>query len=112
MSNNNNNTSALVTANSANDKNDANNVVNDREFTRTADMAARAITRTQRFVKTHYRGLLATAGAATALGILYAIRKNHDTVDDTVDDTDNVEYEFADDSSETVDDAPVSNNTL
>lgn len=105
----NNNTSALVTSNS--DKNDANNVVNDREFTRTADMAARAITRTQRFVKTHYRGLLATAGAATALGILYAIRKNHDT-DDTVDDTDNVEYEFTDDSSETVDDAPVSNNTL
>nr|DAX58540.1 MAG TPA: hypothetical protein [Caudoviricetes sp.] len=107
----NNNTSALVTANSANDKNDANNVVNDREFTRTADMAARAITCTQRFVKTHYRGLLATAGAATALGILYAIRKNHDA-DDTVDDTDNVEYEFADDSSETVDDTPVSNNTL
>ena len=106
---NNNNTSALVP--STDDKNDANNV-NDREFTRTADMAARAITSTQRFVKTHYRGILATAGAATALGILYAIRKNHDTVDDTVDDTDNVEYEFADDSSETVADAPVSNNTL
>jgi len=97
-----NNTSALVTSNSS-DKNDA-NVVNDREFTRSADMAARAITRTQRFVKTHYRGLLATAGAATALGILYAIRKNHDA-DDTVDDTDNVEYEFTDDT-------PMSNNTL
>ena len=103
---NNNNNSALVTAHSSDDKNV--NDVKDREFTKTADMAARAITRTQRFVKTHYRGLLATAGAATALGILYAIRKNHDA-DDTVDDTDNVEYEFADDSSETVDDTPVSN---
>ena len=103
----NNNTSAIVP--STDDKNDNN--VTDREFTKTADMAARAITRTQRFVKTHYRGLLATAGAATALGILYAIRKSHDT-DDTVDDTDNVEYEFVNDSSETVDDAPTTNNTL
>lgn len=106
-----NNNSALVTANSSDDKNDANNVVNDREFTRTADMAARAITRTQRFVKTHYRGLLATAGAATALGILYAIRKNHDD-DDTVDDADNVEYEFGSDDTAEVADTPMTNNTL
>lgn len=106
----NNNNSALVTANSSDDKNDANNV-NDREFTRTADMAARAITRTQRFVKTHYRGLLATAGAATALGILYAIRKNHDD-DNTVDDADNVEYEFESDDTAEVVNAPMSNNTL
>ena len=106
----NNNNSALVTANSSDDKNDANNV-NDREFTRTADMAARAITRTQRFVKPHYRGLLATAGAATALGILYAIRKNHDD-DNTVDDADNVEYEFESDDTAEVVNAPMSNNTL
>lgn len=104
---NNNNTSALVP--STDDKNDNN--VEHREYTRSADNIARAVTRTQRFVKSHYRGILMCAGAATALGVLYALRKSHDT-DDTVDDTDNVEYEFTDDSSETVDDAPTTNNTL
>lgn len=106
---NNNNTSALVP--STDDKNDNN--VQDRQFTKTADLAARGITRTQRFIKSHYRGILMGVGAATALGVLYAIRRNNDDTADA-DAEDSVEYEFDNDSADTdaVDTAPMSNNTL
>lgn len=102
--NNNNNADLIV---SRDDK--SNDNVEDRQFTRTADLAARGITRAQRFVKSHYRGLLMCAGAATALGVLYTIRKNTDDPDETVEDS--VEYEFdngSDDAAD-VDDTPVSN---
>lgn len=105
---NNNNTSALVP--STDDKNDN---CQDRQFTKTADFAARGITRTQRFIKSHYRGILMGVGAATALGVLYAIRRNNDDTADA-DAEASVEYEFDNDSADTdaVDTAPMSNNTL
>ena len=106
--NNNNNTADLVI--SRDDK--SNDNVQDRQFTRTADLAARGITRTQRFIKSHYRGILMGMGAATALGVLYAIRRNNDDSEDSVEDS--VEYEFDNVSADTtdVDTAPMSNNTL
>lgn len=107
MDNNNNNTT-LVTS-SAKDKDNDN--IECREYTRTADMAARAVTATQRFAKRHYRGILATAGCATALGILYALRRNNDN-DDAAESEPETEYEFDTDTDVEVADTPVSNNTL
>jgi len=104
----NNNNSALVTS-SAKDKDKDN--IECREYTRTADMAAQVVTATQRFVKRHYRGILATAGCATALGILYALRRNNDN-DDAAESEPETEYEFDTDTDVEVADTPVSNNTL
>lgn len=108
MDNNNNNNTALVTS-SAKDKDNDN--IECREYTRTADKVAQAVTTTQRFVKRHYRGILATAGCVTALGVLYALRRNNSD-DDAAESEPETEYEFTDDSSETVDDTSMSNNTL
>ena len=111
MDNNNNNNNAADLVIAHDDKSNDNNV-QDRQFTRTADLAARGITRAQKFIKSHYRGLLMAAGAGAALGVLYAVRRNNDDSEDSVEDS--VEYEFDNDSADTtdVDTAPMSNNTL
>ena len=108
MDNNNNTNTALVTS-SAKDKDNDN--IEHREYTRTADKVAQAVTTTQRFVKRHYRGILATAGCATALGVLYALRRNNSD-DDAAESEPETEYEFDTDTEVEVADTPVSNNTL